>query len=268
MKWFVNAFTSEKVVVSVILLNALALFMVGFTEDRSPHQAFLFTVDYFCVVYFIVEATLKIHRLTWRGYWSDSWNRFDFTVVVLSLPVLLSPFIDTQAVGVVLVLRLGRLFRLFRLLRFIPNREHMAVGVKRALRASIGVLLALILVNIILAIGATLLFKRHAPEHFANPFASCYSIFKVCTVEGWYEIPDEIMEHSREKGNSPMWGVMARIYFIGSVLVMGIIGLSLANAIFIDEMTSDNTHAVERKVDELHQEIRALREELRKDKSG
>ena len=33
--------------------------------------------------------------------------------------MLLSPFMDTQAIGVVLVLRLGRLFRLFRLLRFI-----------------------------------------------------------------------------------------------------------------------------------------------------
>lgn len=268
MKWLVNVIISERVVVSVILLNTLALFAAGFTEDGSENQVFLFSVDYFCVIFFIVEAVLKIRQLTWRGYWSDSWNRFDLTVVVLSLPVLLSPFMDTKAVGVVLVLRLGRLFRLFRLLRFIPNRDHMAVGVKRALRASIGVLLALILVNVILAIGATLLFKRHAPEHFANPFTSCYSIFKVCTVEGWYEIPDEIMEQSVEQGNSPMWGVVARIYFIGSVLVMGIIGLSLANAIFIDEMTSDNTHAVEQKVDALHEEIRALRQELRKDRSG
>ena len=87
-------------------------------------------------------------------------------------------------------------------------------------------------------------------------------------MEGWYEIPDEIMERSKEQGNSPLWGVVARIYFIGSVLAMGIIGISLANAIFIDEMTADNTHAVERKVDALHEEIRALRKELGKDRSG
>ena len=63
------------------------------------------------------------------------------------------------------------------------------------------------------------------------------------------------------------WSAKVSTYFIGSVLVMGIIGLSLANAIFIDEMTADNTDAVEEKVDRLHEEIRALRAELRKDRS-
>ncbi|MHC4943791.1 MAG: hypothetical protein ACYTG7_12310 [Planctomycetota bacterium] len=49
---------------------------------------------------------------------------------------------------------------------------------------------------------------------------------------------------------------------------MGIIGLSLANAIFIDEMTVDNTQALENKVDALQAEIRSLRDEMRASRKG
>jgi len=39
-------------------------------------------------------------------------------------------------------------------------------------------------------------------------------------------------------------------------------GLSLANAVFVDEMTADNTSALEAKVDALHAELLALRQAL------
>ena len=42
-----------------------------------------------------------------------------------------------------------------------------------------------------------------------------------------------------------------RVYFIIVVLTGGIFGMSLANAVFVDEMTSDNTQLVEEKMDML-----------------
>jgi voltage-gated sodium channel len=48
-----------------------------------------------------------------------------------------------------------------------------------------------------------------------------------------------------------------------AVLIGGILGLSLANAVFIDEMMMDNTDELERKVDILTEELRLLREEIR-----
>jgi voltage-gated sodium channel len=57
--------------------------------------------------------------------------------------------------------------------------------------------------------------------------------------------------------------VFARIYFVGAVAVGGILGLSLANAVFVDQMTSDNTEPLQVKVDHLTDEIRALRAEIR-----
>ena len=47
-----------------------------------------------------------------------------------------------------------------------------------------------------------------------------------------------------------------------AVIVGGILGLSLANAVFVDEMMMDNTQQLEDKVDRLTDEVRALRQEL------
>jgi voltage-gated sodium channel len=150
-------------------------------------------------------------------------------------------------------------------LRFIPNLDHLVTGVRRALRASIGVFLALVLINLILAVMATLLFRDLDPEHFGNPISSGYSIFQVFTVEGWNDIAERIEERaeSDNSNNTKLLVAGTRAFFVAAVLIGGILGLSLANAVFVDEMMMDNTEALERKVDFLTEEVRRLRDDLR-----
>jgi voltage-gated sodium channel len=265
-----RSLVSDKAVIAVVLLDAVALSVMAFTD---PHFVGLAVVpehkeaiayeaavwlDFACVVYFFVEMILKIRAEGWRAYWSRGWNRFDFCIVVASAPVLLTPVFDVSDLSLILGLRLGRLFRLFRLMRFIPNREHLWAGAKRAMKASVGIFLGLVIINLIFSLGATQLFARIAPEHFGNPALSSYSLFRVFTVEGWYEIPDVIAERAPHA----VLGVLARVYFMGAVLVGGIFGVALANAVFVDEMTMDNNDAVERKIDLLMAEVEALRRDL------
>lgn len=250
---------------AAIVLNTLALFLHEMAEPGSAGRTIWFWVDYSCVVFFLIEAVLKIGIDGWPLYQRSWWNRFDFAIVLISLPALLGPVMDSQEFAFILVLRLGRLFRLFRVLRFIPNLEHLALGIQRALKASIGVFLGLFLVILILSVGATLLFRDIDPEHFGNPAVSSYSIFKVFTVEGWYEIPEGLEEKARSNGgvdNLRTFSIAVRIFFMAAVFIGGILGLSLANAVFVDEMIMDNTVDLERKVDGLAEEIRALRREL------
>ena len=160
MKRFAEMLIAERTVVLVILLNTVALVAMGYTdpalvpddEALGEQSLVVFSIarslDYACVIYFIVELILKLRGWGWRRFWSSSWNRFDLVVVITSAPVLLSPFLDTHQLSVLLALRLGRLFRLFRVMRFIPNREHLYKGIKRALRASVGVFLALTVLNL------------------------------------------------------------------------------------------------------------------------
>ncbi len=282
----VKFFIGERAVVAVIILNTLALGAMAFTDpqlfDASlVHDAIhgptgwaatelgkaVFStarrIDYLCVIYFFIETGLKVRAKGWASYWTSRWNRFDFTVVLLSAPVLLSPFVETHDLSIVLVLRLGRLFRLFRVMRFIPNREHLYQGVVRALKASVGVFIALIVINVVLSLGATQLFGKTAPEYFGNPALSSYTLFRVFTVEGWYEIPEAIASRAH-----PTIAVLARIYFMAAVLIGGFLGVGLANAVFVDEMTMDNNDDLETKVDALMVEIRALRKEIREDRNA
>jgi voltage-gated sodium channel len=224
-----------------------------------------FAIDFGCVVYFVIEQLLKWRLHGWRDYWASNWNRFDLAIVIVGLPVLLSPFfpgLETDHIAGLLILRLGRLFRLFRLLRFVPDRDRVGAGISRALRASMGVFLAVVLVNFILAMGGSMLFGELAPQYFGHPLKSFYSMFQVFTIEGWNEIPETIALAAQHAGRSEIWGVLARIYFLGSVLIGGILGLSLANAVFVDQMTADNTNTLENQVANLSDQVEELKREL------
>jgi voltage-gated sodium channel len=265
MRQLVDRLVSDRLVMAVIVLNAMALVLHEMALRGSSMRALWFWIDYVCVVFFLIEALIKIRRDGWPLYWANGWNRFDFTVVVVSLPALLGPFFDVSQFAFILILRLGRLFRLFRVLRFIPNLDHLVSGIRRALRASIGVFLALLLINLILAVMGTLLFRDLDPEHFGNPISSGYSIFQVFTVEGWNDIAESLELRAAEtsSANARLLVAGTRIFFVAAVLIGGILGLSLANAVFVDEMMMDNTEILERKVDSLTEEIRRLREDLK-----
>jgi voltage-gated sodium channel len=251
---------AEKTVLTVIVINAASLLAASSVSEEGPFCKICGWVDYACAIFFIFEAGFKISRFGWRGYWKSGWNKFDFIIVAFSLPLLIQPLgiFDTSAFAVFLVLRLGRLFRLFRLLKFLPDQEHMLIGIKRALRASVAVFMAIIIINLVIAVGGSIMFGKYAPEHFGNPLIAVYSTFKVFTMEGWYEIPDLLAE----RADNDWLGIFARLYFVIAVVVGGIIGLSLANAVFVDEMTMDNTEKLEDKVQILLDEVRELRAQL------
>jgi len=248
---------SERLVVAAIMLGTLAVFGLGFTEPRSSSHALWMGLDVTVVLYYVVEQILKLRLDGWNAYWSVRWNRFDLVVVVLSLPLLAAPIADTSLFIGVPVLRVIRLFRLFRLLRFIPDHAHLGAGIRRAMKASVGVFLGIAIVNFIFAMGAEVLFGNDAPALFGNPARACYSMFRIFTIEGWHEIPDAVALHA-----SDGWAVFARIYFGVAVLIGGILGLALGNAVFVDQMMADNNDEVERDVDKMTAELRMLRREL------
>jgi voltage-gated sodium channel len=259
MRLIIAFFTNDRFVYTFIIINALALWLLGFAAPSAPSVPFWRSVEYGCVLYFLLEALFKIRINGWRAYWSNGWNRFDFIVLFLSLPVLMTPFIYFGDFRAATIVRLGRLFRLFRLLHIVPNRGHLAEGIQRAARASVGVFLGLFLVMLILALGATFLFGRQAPQYFGNPLQSFYTTFQVFTVEGWNDIPEAMVQSS--SGNV-WWAGGVRVFFMFSVLICGILGVSIANAVFVDEMMMDNNDELEEKVDELTRQVVLLRGEL------
>ena len=250
-------FLSERAMLTAIIINAVVIFALYFPECRN--NEWLLAIDHAFIVFFLIEMIVKLVVLKPKAYFGTAWNRFDFIIVMGSLPVFLEGLFPVpEATGLLILLRLFRLVRLVRFLRFIPNIEHVMLGLGRAIKASVFVLMALIFMNFMLAIVTCHFYADVAPQYFGNPGVSIYSIFQLFTLEGWNEIPAAIVSTT----DSRMMIGMTRFYFAIVVVLGGIFGMSLANAVFIDEMMMDNNEELEKKVDLLTEEIRALREGL------
>ncbi len=248
----------DRIVLSAIAANTLVIFARGFHGIPATTDCVLMALDATLTTFFVVEIVTKIRLWGWREFWSGPLNRLDLVVVAISLPEIVAPWTGGSSYAVLLAIRAARLLRLLRLFRFIPNGSQLWEGIRRALRASIGVAAVLALYNLLLALWACQLFGDVAPQHFGDPAVSLYSIFRVFTVEGWYEIPNAIAATG-----SATQAAIARPFFLFAVLTGGVLGLSLANAVFVDEMVIDNNAELERQVAALTEEIRGLREELR-----
>ena len=164
-------------------------------------------------------------------------------------------FVHLPDASWLLLFRLLRLIRLVRFLSFVPHLTLIIKGLKRALRASVFVFILIFGLNFLLGIFTCHLYGSVAPEFFGNPLISCYSIFQMFTVEGWNEIPQVIAERL----DSRLFAGLARFYFVFVVLIGGILGMSLANAVFVDEMTMDNNDELEEKIDNLQAEIQEIK---------
>jgi len=251
-------FLSEKFILIAIIANAIIIFWMSFPGWRD-NNALKFIDDFF-IVFFLLEAIVKISAWGSNAYFKDNWNRFDFVLVIGSIPALLSAFIPIPNTSILLIFRLLRLVRLVKFLYFIPNMKHILVGLGRAFKASVFVLIALAFLNLLLSVISCQLFGEDTPALFETPITASYTIFQMFTVEGWNEIVEQVEQSNPTHSATTIAGI--RIYFVIIVLFGGVFGMSLANAIFVDEMTIDNNEALEAKIDVLQEKIEQLQRTL------
>lgn len=242
---------NDKFILVLILINAIIIFISGF-EIQDTHRFYLRAIDNTITGFFILEIIFKIKEFSIKGYFSSNWNIFDFTLVALSIPAFVSFIlnIEISTLSYLLIFRVMRVFKSFRFIKFISGIDHLINGVQRALKASIVVLAGFTIYIFIIGVFSFYIFNKTAPEYFDNPILSLYSIFKIFTVEGWFEIPEQI-----SKDYSHTATFFTYLYFIFILLTGGIFGLSLVNSIFVDAMVSDNNDELEKKIDNLDSKI-------------
>ena len=250
-------FLSNKVIVTAIAINAVVIFAMSFPSliKNKP----LFIIESCFTIFFMLEVIVKSRHFGFKNYAKDNFNKLDIAIVVLSIPSLILPLFLGVKVASLTLFRIVRLLRIARILAYIPNMEHLISGIIRAFKASILVFISCFLYIFLLSILSCHLFQNSAPEYFADPLISFYTTFKLFTIEGWNEISDQISQDCSYwlKGFS-------RFYFMFVVLSGGIFGLSIANAVFVDEMTMDNNIHLEKKIDSLNDKIDRLEKMLRK----
>ncbi len=249
MKTIQELLCNESVMMTAIVANTVIMFVGGFWPDNK-----LFVQsDALFTILFLFEAAAKISK-GWKNYWKDGWNRFDLIVLIIALPSLATLFVEqSMTTNAILALRSLRLFKSLKMLKFIPNIQKLLKGLKLACKASFLVFISFVLFLVIFSILSSTIFEKIDPEHFGNPAISLYNIFRLFSVEGWYELPETIAAN----GN-PHWGFFARCYFTILVFLGGIIGLSLVNSIFVDAMANDNNDKVIEKLNKIEEQIQKM----------
>ncbi|MBR1809867.1 MAG: ion transporter [Paludibacteraceae bacterium] len=253
-------FLNDRIIMSVIILNSLVIFL----QESGVNQTWIKVIDVVCTVIFMIEMTVKHSELGIRGYWSNGWNRLDGILVILSVPSVVGYFIPNDYVdfSVFLILRMLRVFRFFRVFHFFPDFAVIMKNVRLAFKQSFSMFAGFIILLVVAGMVNCSLFADICPEYFRTPLDSIYSMFRLCTVEGWYEIPDAVSAEL-----TAGWGHVVKFYFSALLFGGGIIGLSIVNSIFVDAMVSDNNDEVLSRIEQLQQSINELKKEVNREKN-
>ena len=130
---------------------------------------------------FTAEVIMKILACKlrpWR-YWMDSWNMFDF-LIVLACWV---PGGDQFA-----FLRLLRLMRLLKVLHFIHELQIILKGLVNGMESITYILLLLTLIFYLFAIVSVIAFSENDPVHFGSLDIAIVTLFRMSTMEDWTDI--------------------------------------------------------------------------------
>lgn len=252
-------FLNEAFIFSIILFNAIVIYL----QVDGYEAPWLSIADHTCTILFLVEMIIKLSTWGAKTYFADGWNRMDATLVVLSMPsllVLLTPNIACEQLSVLLVLRLLRVLKFFRLLRFFPNFATVMRGFSRAMSQTWGVLAAFVVLIFVFSLIACSLFRETTPEYFGSPLTAFYTIFRMFTIEGWYEIPDTVAANMA----SPWLSSAVRMGFCLLLIAGGIIGMSFINSIFVDAMVEDNNDEIKAQLDRIEKQLSELTKQTNK----
>ncbi len=202
---------------------------------------------------FVAEAALKIFAVSPKvdRYFRDSWNLFDFTIVVLAF----IPAVGTFAI----VGRLARLARILRLVSALPELRLIVTTMVRSIPGMLNIVVLISIVAYIYAIIGYQMFHEHDPEHWRNLGISLLSLFRVITLEDWTDIMYTAMELHP-------W---AWLYFVSFVVLASFVVINLFIAVVINNLNNvkeERLRAIQepKSADALINELRATQESLRR----
>ena len=249
-------FFNDQIIYILILFNVAIIYLHSF-EFFSPYYFELDLIDSLFTIFFCVEIGFKISIYKSRkiqSYFKDHWNKIDFVSILLSLPSLGALFVhDLEMFAGFTVLRSLRIFKLIRVIEYIPNGKRISEQLFKAFKGVGFIMFTFFVYTTIISLVSLSLFKRYAPEHFSNAFDSFYTIFKIFSGDGFSDVVNAVKVNA-----SPLFTSFTKFYFVFIVFTGSILGLSLINSIFIDQMNQ----IAEKNDEQELSEIAKLRKEI------
>lgn len=232
----------QPVIISIILVNGLII--VG--ETYFTGNSLLLVLDLIIVWIFVLEVIFKLVGYGFRGYFSDRWNIFDFSIVVASLIFYATPFVS--------VLRLIRVFRLIRLIPAIPALRKIIDSLMRSIPALTGILGLSILLFSIYAIIGTTFFSEVLPYEFFGSFhTALFTLMQVVTFESWAS------QVARPIIAEIPW---AWAYFVSFIIIGALVILNLVVAVILSYLGEDDELKREEQMERLYRENQEVKRDI------
>ena len=251
---FIEHPRTQRVILYLILINAVLLGLETSPAVMNRFGTLIRVMDQAILAIFVIEILLRIavHRL---AFFRDPWSLFDFLVIAIAL---------LPATGQLSVLRTLRVLRVLRVLTVVPSMRRVVAALLGAIPGLASIALVLGIIYYVFAVIATNLFATSFPEWFGNLGRSLYTLFQIMTLESWsMGIARPVMDQHP----------LAWMFFITFILIATFTMLNLFIAIIVNAMQNysesehrDDLAALDQTrvhiENELHLEVRALREEL------
>ena len=254
-------FYNDRLIYTLIILNVLVIYLHSF----EFFQAYYFQFDLIDVVFtlfFCIEIAVKIAtsngKNKFKSYMQNPWNRIDFFSILLAIPSIGVLFIsDLEIFAGFAALRSLRIFKLLRVIEYIPEGKRISKQLFKALKSISFIIFAFFIYTTIISLISVTLFRQAAPMYFQNAFESFFTIFKVFSGDGFSDIVAVIQENS-----SVLFTSFSKFYFVCVVFSGSILGLSLINSVFIDQMNQVSNKSDKEETNQLN-EIKKELEDLK-----
>eukprot|EP00949_MAST-11_sp_MAST-11-sp1_P000868 g868.t1 len=189
---------------------------------------------------FVLEVVVKMAaegRRPWI-FFTDSWNIFDFFIVVIG-------FLPIGGGGAVTALRLLRLLRVLKLVKALPKLRILVMGLLASL-SSIGYIGVLLLLAFYLfAVLGVGMFGENDPVHMGTLHIAILSEFRAATLEDWTDLMYISMygcEYYGYEGmmhlcvNSQPQGTAAALFWVAFVILSSMMILNLFIGVIASSM--------------------------------
>ena len=242
----------EVFIVGAIIVNILIM-STEHQNMSNEFEWFLLISNWVFSLLFLFEAVAKIIGLGTVQYFSYGWNRFDFTLVVLSIIGFIAYSTGTSILFDFKILRVFRIPRIFRLLKHFEGLKRLVMTLYYALPSLANIGYVLLLFFFIYAVMGMQLFggTPHADfvtvhANFDNVGLAMLTLFRMSTGESWNGIMHDIMENGTDATSRKL----AIPYFISFVVVGSFLILNLFVAVIMenfDDVADEMDEATKKK---------------------
>ncbi|XP_014279974.1 sodium leak channel NALCN isoform X3 [Halyomorpha halys] len=215
----------------IILANGIITATMHFKHDGRPRNVFYENYYYIEVAFTVVlnlEAIFKIWCLGFRGYFNQSYHKFELLLSVgTTLHVMPSLYLSPLTYFQVL-----RILRLVKASPMLEDFVYKIFGPGKKLGSLIIFTMCLLIISSSISMQLfCFLFEFTKFESFPEAFMS---MFQILTQEAWVEVMDETMLRTN-KTLAPL----VAVYFILYHLFVTLIVLSLFVAVILDNLELD-----------------------------